>query len=222
MQSVPLNKSAAMDLMDSIAPFLQWQSTTAYLKNPPAEYVQKIQQPTDVMGNFQKIVENLNNDKYDNEFSFGWDLYQVTAQTHDGHFNFIPDSVGLVFAWSRTVPLVSLSEDGTKMPAPFAYQDVLQASFANKTYEPSAITKINGQDATTFLENESQIGSLQDRDGLYNLMFYELAQISLGGNGGGRGMFAGGGYGRFNYPGPDTLMEFANGEVIKHLRKHEG
>ncbi|KAF2092915.1 hypothetical protein NA57DRAFT_69502 [Rhizodiscina lignyota] len=216
LQSVPLNKSAALDLMDAIKPFLEWQTTTAYLKNPPAEYVKKIQEPTDVMGNVQKIIENLNNDEYANEFAFGWDLFQVTAQTHDGHFAFIPDSVGSIFSWARTVPLVSISEDGEKLPVPFAYEDVLEASLANSTYDPSPIIRINDQDATEFLENLSQTGNLQDRDALYNNMFVELAQISLGGNGAGRGMFAGGGRGRFIYPGLDTVLEFANGTSMRY------
>lgn len=79
--------------------------------------------------------------------------------------------------------------------------------------------KINGMEATAFLEMESEIGSLQDRDALYNNMFYALPQISLYGQGGGRGMFAGGGSSRFIYPGPETTMEFANG---KHSRLMSG
>src|SRR4051812_30160911 len=36
--SVPLNKSAALDLIDAIVPYLRWQSTTVFLKDPPEEY----------------------------------------------------------------------------------------------------------------------------------------------------------------------------------------
>lgn len=93
----------------------------------------------------------------------------------------------------------------------YAYPDILQASFTNSTYEPSAITQINGQDASEYLEELSQYGSLQDRDALYNNLFYSLAQVSLGPAGSGVGSFAGGGRGRFVYPGPETVFKFANG-----------
>lgn len=69
IQSVPLNKSAALALMDSVEPYLQWQSNLAFLKNPPTEYVNKIQKPTDTLGMFQTIRDNLNNDMYPNEYS---------------------------------------------------------------------------------------------------------------------------------------------------------
>lgn len=73
---------------------------------------------------------------------------------------------------------------------------------------------INGENSTAWLLNFSQIGSLQDRDALWNNMFYELAQISLGPTGTGLGTFAGGGRGRLIYPGPDTTLTFANGTSV--------
>jgi hypothetical protein len=90
-----------------------------------------------------------------------------------------------------------VSEDGKALPKPFVYSDVLAESFKNTTFTPSAITKINGEDALKFLENWAQYGSLQDRDALYNNVFYELASVSLGPTGSGIGTFAGSGRGRW-------------------------
>jgi hypothetical protein len=45
------------------------------------------------------------------------------------------------------------------------YADVLLAT-ADNTFMPSAITAIDGEDATAYLENWSQYGSLQDPDAL--------------------------------------------------------
>ena len=106
-------------------------------------------------------------------------LYQLIQSAHDGHFTLVPDSVGSIFNFGRTVPLVSVSEDGQKLPAVFAYTDVLGSHFNNISYTPSAVVAIDGEDVNTFLENWSQWGSLQDRDALYNNVFYELAQVSL-------------------------------------------
>lgn len=123
----------------------------------------------------------------------------------------MPESVGSIFNFGRTEPLVSVSEDGTKLPAIFAYSDVLGLHFNNISYTPSAVVQIDGQDATTFLEDWSQWGSLQDRDALYNNVFYELAQISLGASGSGTGSFTGGGRGRWVFPGANTTLTFENG-----------
>ena len=109
----------------------------------------------------------------------------------------MPDSVGSIFNWARPVPLVSVSEDGKELPKPFVYPDILAASFGNATFTPSAITKINGEDADDWLEKWSQYGSLQDRDALYNNVFYNLAAVSIGSVSTTIGTFAGSGRGRW-------------------------
>jgi hypothetical protein len=94
------------------------------------------------------------------------------------------------------------------------YSDVLAASFANSTFTPSPLAEIDGQDSTEWLLNWSQYGSLQDRDALWNNVFYNLAQVSLGPSGTGAGTFAGGGRGARVYPGASTTLTFANGSSI--------
>ena len=73
---------------------------------------------------------------------------------------------------------------------------------------------IDGQDSTDWLLSFSEYGSLQDRDALWNNMFYLLAQVSLGPTGTGLGTFAGGGRGAWVYPGPTTSLTFANGTTV--------
>lgn len=119
--------------------------------------------------------------------------------------------MGTVFNYARPVPLVSVSSDGKELPKPYVYADVLAESLGNSSFTPSPITKINGQNSKDFLENWAQYGSLQDRDALYNNVFYELATVSLGPVGSGIGTFAGSGRGRWPYPGATTELEFANG-----------
>ena len=84
-------------------------------------------------------------------------------------------------------------------------------SLGDTSFTPSPICKINGEDAIEFLEKWAQYGSLQDKDALYNNVFYELATVSLGPTGSGIGTFAGSGRGRWIYPGPTTELEFENG-----------
>ncbi|KAE9975034.1 hypothetical protein EG328_003510 [Venturia inaequalis] len=215
IQSVPLNTPNALELVRTIKPYLDWQSTTAYLKNPPSEYTAKIQAPVDVFGGLDKIEAGLKSGFFKTEYDFGFALYTLLQSTHDGHLSYVPDTVGRVFQWGRPVPLVSVSEDGEKLPAIFVYADILAAS-QNESFKPSPLTKINGQDAITFMQNWIEIGSLQDRDALWNNAFYNLASISLGSSGTGTGTFSGGGRGRWVYPGAKTELNFANGSTASY------
>lgn len=212
---MPLNTPSALELVRTIRPYLDWQSTTAYIKDPPAEYNAKIQGPVDVFGGLDKIEAGLKSGSFKTEYDFGFALYTLLQSTHDGHLSYIPDTVGRVFQWGRPVPLVSVSEDGEKLPAMFVYADILAAS-QNESFKPSPLTKINGQDANTFMQNWIEIGSLQDRDALWNNAFYNLASVSLGSSGTGTGTFSGGGRGRWVYPGATTDLTFANGSTTSY------
>lgn len=66
--SVPIHKEAALELLDEIEPYLEWQTTTAYLKNPPAEYVEKIQPPVDLWAGLRCIKENIQAGVYTKEY----------------------------------------------------------------------------------------------------------------------------------------------------------
>lgn len=200
--------------MDSIRPYMDWQTTIEYLKDPPAEYAAKVQPPYDFWANFDRIYNDAASGSYANEYAFGFDLYRLFQLAHDGHFVFYPDSVTEIFSFGRTVPLVSVSVDGTSIPEVFAYADVLTASFGNASFTPSPLTMIDGENSTEWLLNYAEYGSLQDKDALWNNMFYILAQVSLGTSGTGTGTFSGGGRGRWIYPGPCTTLTFANGTTI--------
>ncbi|KAF2462385.1 hypothetical protein BDY21DRAFT_331256 [Lineolata rhizophorae] len=214
INSVPFNQSAAADLVAAMRPYINWQSTVNWLKNPPAEYAEKVQGAYDVWALVNELAEKVNSGSFANEYEFGLQLYKLFQQAHDGHFVYIPDSVGTVFQWRRPEALVSISEDGQAMPAIFVYRDILTTLSGNGTFEPSPVTQIDGVDAVEYLLELSQIGSLQDRDALWNNLFYALGQASLGTDGTAVGMFAGGGRGRYIYPGAETTLTFENGSTI--------
>ncbi|KAI5251812.1 hypothetical protein E4T42_03942, partial [Aureobasidium subglaciale] len=215
LHTIPFNQSAAVALMQSMRPYLDWQTTTSYLKDPPKEYAEKVQAPYNFWSHFDAVEENVARGSYASEYEFGWDLYQLTARAHDGHFNYIPDSVGF-FAFGRTTALVSVSEDGRSLPVVYAYIDILESQAGNTSspFKPSEIVQIDGRNTTDFLLEWSQFGTLQDKDALWNSLFYVPAQVSLGADGMGTGAFTGNGRGRFVYPGPRTTLVFANGTNV--------
>ncbi|GAB7362362.1 hypothetical protein MBLNU230_g2688t1 [Neophaeotheca triangularis] len=200
--------------MDSIRPYINWQTTIQYVKEPPQEYAENVQAPFDFEADYERIYNAAKSDSYANEYEFGFDLYRSFQKTHDGHFVFLPDSVGGIFTFGRTVPLVSVSSDGSSIPEVYAYDDVLGSSFGNISFTPSPLSMIDGEDSTEWLLSYSQYGSLQDPDALWNNMFYLLAQVQLGPAGTGAGTFVGGGRGRWVYPGPTTTLTFANGTEV--------
>jgi hypothetical protein len=211
LHSVPLNVSSAKHLLKGLPAYLEWQSTITTLANPPTEYAEKVQPPVDILGGLKEMDADIDAGKFRSEYDFGWTLYTLIVAAHDGHFSYIPDSVGGIFDFGRPVPLVSVSADGVQLPAIFVFADVLGMQFKNISYTPSPVVEIDGVDAKTFMEGMSLYGSLQDRDALYNNMFYQLAQVSLGSDGSGTGGFTGGGRTRFVYPGATTTLKFANG-----------
>jgi hypothetical protein len=66
--SVPFNKTAAKDLVDGVVPYFKWQSNTAFLKDPPQEYAEKVQPAVDIWGELEKIRTKVASGTYANEF----------------------------------------------------------------------------------------------------------------------------------------------------------
>lgn len=204
LTSVPLNKTAALELVDSIEPYVQWQSSLAWLKDPPKDYDFP---PHDTLGVLASVKENLINDKYPNEHSFQIDLYSVFTPAHDGHFIFFPDLLSKAFDFSRQQALVSISEDGQSLPVIKLFDDVIRTPRL-----ASVISKINGIDASEFLVNNvKETTGQQVIDAGYNTLFYSKAGFALFQS---SGNFASGGRGRFLYPGPNTTLTFSNGTSL--------
>lgn len=212
IQSVPLNATSGLRLMESIRPYLDWQTTIAYLKNPPSGYLEPA---VDVLGEYASIVSKLQSGGFTNEYDFEFTLYELFQTTHDGHFRYLPSLVAGVFGFGRPLAMVSVSSDGEALPKPYVYADIL-FSLSDTTFAPSAVSQIDGQDAVTYLDSWAQYGSLQDPDALFNNVMYELAQISLGTTGSGAGTFSGGGRGAYVYPGAETGLTFENGTTISY------
>lgn len=111
---MPLGKDAAIELVEAIEPYLEWQSDAAYKADPPSNYFFP---PHDIFAALAKVKENIQGGKYINEYQFQEDLYvSVFGAAHDGHFVFYPDALTRVFEWGRQKALVSISLEGTSLP----------------------------------------------------------------------------------------------------------
>ncbi|KAG5999430.1 hypothetical protein E4U43_002083 [Claviceps pusilla] len=206
LKSVPLGKQQAIELVDAIAPYLNWQSDAADKKNPPKDYAYP---GFDMFANLAAVRNNLQAGKYSGEYDFQVDLYkQVWAPGQDGHFVFYPDLLAKAFKWKRqSPPLVSISEDGQSLPVIKLQSDVI----ANAKTAP-VVTKINDIDAAKYLEDTVNSASyLQDADAAYNTMFWSKATAASLNSG---GFVAGGRHAMF-YHGPTTTLTFSNGTTVQ-------
>jgi hypothetical protein len=166
LNSVPLNTSAALALVDAIEPYLEWQSDSAWLKDPPAVIIffllyslkksllsfqangskSYFYPPVDIFGNLAAVKANLQANVYTNEYGFQKDLYQVFAPAHDGHYVVYPDLLAKALQYGRQLAIVSISKDGKETPKIYSYADVIA-----DVNTASEIKKINGIDASKYL-----------------------------------------------------------------------
>ncbi|KAL3420293.1 hypothetical protein PVAG01_08792 [Phlyctema vagabunda] len=206
LNSVALNKTAALALVDATEPYIEWQSDLADLKSPPADYFYG---PLDVLGKLAEVRANLEADFYANEYAFQADFFQVFAAAHDGHFILYPDLLTRAFDWGRQVAIVSVSSDGNEIPQIHAYDDVV----ASPSDAP-VLVEINGIDAATYVADFAYTASFnQDADAAYNTMFYEKAFVA---GGVGTGYFSINGRVRYIYPGANTTFTYDNGTTITY------
>jgi hypothetical protein len=208
LTEVPINATDAVAWLESIKPYLDWQTTLSYLKTQQPEFSTETR---DVRGAIDWMIENVH--VYQNEYDFEWALYKIIQGTGDGHFRYIPNLLGSVFQFGRSVALVSVSPDGISPPRPYIYSDIL-LSTANPAFIPSPVNHINGVEATEYISNLGQHGTLHDPDGQYNDVMYNLPQIAMGGLGNGAGLFAGGGRGGLVFPDDTTNIILDNGTTV--------
>ncbi|KAI0185517.1 hypothetical protein EV127DRAFT_348153 [Xylaria flabelliformis] len=207
LNSVPINKAGALRYIESMKPYIEWQSDTVFKKHPPASYFYP---PHDIWGAIEEIKANIAANKYPNEYAWQQDLYiKVFGPAHDGHFVSYPDVLTNALEWQRPYALVSISDkpDGSA-PQIKVYNDVISSP---KT--ASVVKQINGKDAEKFLSDWIfAVSGNQDADAAYNSLFYEKAfeaEISS------RGYFQNGGRTRYVYPGSTTSLKFTNGTSTK-------
>ncbi|KAI1748789.1 hypothetical protein F4782DRAFT_342861 [Xylaria castorea] len=208
LNSVPINKAGALRYIESMKPYIEWQSDTVFKKHPPADYFYP---PHDIWGVIEELKANIAANKYPNEYAWQQDLYiKLFGPAHDGHFVSYPDVLTNALEWQRPFALVSISDkpDGSA-PKIKVYSDVISSPGT-----ASVVKEINGKDAEKFLsEWIFAVSGNQDADAAYNSLFYEKAfeaEISS------RGYFQNGGRTRYVYPGSTTSLKFANGTSVKH------
>ncbi|KAH6716726.1 peptidase S41 family protein [Leptodontidium sp. MPI-SDFR-AT-0119] len=172
LQTVPNKPDPAVAMVKSLKAFVQWQSTLAFLKDPPSSYMLPA---TDIEGGLDNISSTVVAGGFKSEYDFQLSVIKLIISAHDGHFAYRPD-VFKAFAFRNTLAsdIVSVSKDGKAVPKLYHLGAV---NGTNGTIDTApAIVKINGQDAAKFITDMNlQFSSFQDPDSQWNSQFRTYA-----------------------------------------------
>lgn len=114
LQTVPNKVAPAQEMIRSLKAFVNWQSTLAFLKAPPRDYMLP---PTDIQGGLDDIANQARNGQYKSEFEFQMAIQELFVTAHDGHFAYRPDVFkAFSFRNSLVAKIASVSKDGSALP----------------------------------------------------------------------------------------------------------
>lgn len=172
--SVPFNKDVALRFIDYYNTTMQFQSTFSYLRNPPPTYQQP---PVDFAHQLENIKTNVTSGYYRNQYAFEADIQHLVQSLHDDHVSLVGGALS-AFSFGSSIPLMTLSVDGVKIPEVYFRHDVQK----HLQYPISPIAQINGEDAIDFLGRFAALnayGSLEPH-GDWNKIMYNPVQDILG------------------------------------------
>jgi hypothetical protein len=160
LESVPFNGAVAARFIDYYNETLQFQSTLAFLEDPPTGYQQP---PVNVNKILAAIKANATAGIYPNQYAFEADVQLLINRMHDSHV-ILGAGVLLPFNFASPYGIVSASVDGKKSPEIFMTGRFFYLSHRFELNEtdhvvncqqtgcrPSPITHINGVDVVDYL-----------------------------------------------------------------------
>ncbi|KAK0762728.1 hypothetical protein N5P37_005546 [Trichoderma harzianum] len=174
LESLPFKSDLAVSFVDDYTKYLQWQSTSEILRDPPKGSVSST---IDLFGGMANIRDRASANLYKSQYDFDLDLTHLIGFANDGHLALTPCSFGAI-AWLSPLSLVSLSTDGVAIPKLYTLSDGELLAAGNTDVSP--VILINGVGAEVYIEELSENVGLQDADARYNSM---LANVPIGRDG---------------------------------------
>jgi hypothetical protein len=174
--SVPFNPAVATRFIKYLNDTIQFQSTLAYLRDPPVGY----QQPAvDIPSELVKIQNNITAQVYRNQYHFEIDIQHLLNKAHDGHL-YLRGGVTAAFSFMAPYSITAASADGTSLPKVYVTHDIIKSR--DQGWTPSAIQTINDVDAVDYL---TRLASLNAVGGIephadWNQLFYTPALSTQG------------------------------------------
>ncbi|KAH6692884.1 hypothetical protein BKA61DRAFT_684007 [Leptodontidium sp. MPI-SDFR-AT-0119] len=205
LTSVPFNPAVASRFLKYYKESVQFQSTLAYLKTPPASYLQP---PVDLLGGLDVIQTKIDIGAFENQYEFEATLQKLIYSAHDDHFDIAWGTLG-VFSFGTRYRIVSVSEDGIELPQVYVASDIFQSQRDGGVWKPSPIVTLDGQDVTEYLTRfaaENAIGGRESHTDWQQLMSSPAQVI--------QGIPSVWGGGATFYPGEKLVIGFKNDSKV--------
>ena len=112
LTSVPFNPAVATRFLKYYNDTIQFQSNTAYIKNPPTSYQQP---PSDLFKGLDEIQKAIDAGVFPNQYAFEATLQQLIYSAHDSHLT-LNAGILSAFSFASVYGIVSVSTDGIEDP----------------------------------------------------------------------------------------------------------
>ncbi|XP_014555933.1 hypothetical protein COCVIDRAFT_100919 [Bipolaris victoriae FI3] len=179
LTSVPFNPAVATRFITYINDTVQFQSTLAYLREPPAGY----QQPAvDILSGLIQIQNNITAEVYKNQYEFEVDVQHLLDSAHDGHL-YLRGGIMAAFSFLAPYSITAASPDDASLPKLYLTDDLVRSR--DEGWTPSAIAKINDMDAVEYVTKLASINAVGgiEPNADWNQVFYTPA-LAIQGSGG--------------------------------------
>ncbi|KAF3917109.1 hypothetical protein ABW20_dc0105141 [Dactylellina cionopaga] len=171
LQSVPLEKQAALDFIRNFQKFMQFQSTIAYLANPPAN---SGQEPVDIPGGLSAIHKHVEDGVITQWYDVENQINGLLLKGRDEHLRATWPLQNL-FRFRVPMSLVSLSPDGKQAAKIYLVEEPPQPGASDFKTSTSAVTKIDGEDVVTAIQKLMDgIQTAQSPDARWNYAFASI------------------------------------------------
>ncbi|PVH71096.1 hypothetical protein DL98DRAFT_616536 [Cadophora sp. DSE1049] len=194
LQSSAIDNNLAASYVTELKKYYQFQSSIAYLKNPPTDYSYP---PVDFLGGLDDIASKATAGGFASQYEFDLALSNLVYSVKDGHTFSQPCTSGTIsyLRGRDTLSLVSITEDGTSAPAVYLRGDVY-AGLNN--FSVSSVETVNGEDIDTVLTAAAEAVP-SDPDASYNRLMWNYAYSIPN---------------TYQYPGDFTNVTFSNGTTL--------
>lgn len=109
---MPFNAAVATRFVRYYNDTIQFQSTLAYLKNPPTSY----QQPAvDLIAGLGQIQRDIDSGFFQNQYAFEATLQNLIYSAHDTHLQLYAGILS-TFSFGSPYELATVSVDGVQLP----------------------------------------------------------------------------------------------------------
>ncbi|KAJ5613700.1 hypothetical protein N7528_007354 [Penicillium herquei] len=155
LRSVPFHADVASSLIEYLNDTIKFQSTLAYLANPPPDY----QQPSvDLLSQLAQVKRDIDVGNFTSQYQFESTVHAILSAAHDDHLS-MQGGILSTYRFMAPFSVVSLSRDGIELPKLYIADQLPTDGWDGLDEQPSPIVKINDHDAVEYMTQFAVLNS---------------------------------------------------------------